>query len=284
MTTKMERYTTTAGEVIEYAPPADDVARYLARVIDAAHDPRVSEGELVELVYSKDNPLLDSSVMPGRGAVTREVFANPVYHVMHDLLFAKRLQMEHAERTGEVVQGLSVTEVAEQLEMSESAVRQAVRRGDLVAAKVRGAHSIDPASVATYRGRVKRRGPEPTRVELSGTARGTSTVRGDLSVLRVRMGNEPGHSMKVKAPNIEVLEKRRLENEGRLTEAVVPSFQRVAVFTTGKTTAKVYELEPADEDCRIEFGSFLVEGKFRIARKQSGPSRAAAAFKAFVPT
>lgn len=270
MTTKMERYTTTSGEVIEYPAPAADVARYLARVIDAANDPRVTENDLVELVYSKDNPIMNTTLFPGRGAVTKEVFANPVYHVMHDLLFSKRLLVEHGERTGAVVRGLSVTEAAEQLGMSPSAVRQAVRRGDLEATKVRGAHSIDPASIVTYRGRVKRRGP-----------RGAGAPDELGPALRIRTGNEPEHSFRVKALGVEVIEKTRLENGGRMTTAVVPSFERAAVVFSGKEMNRMFVLEPADELDSFDFGSFRIEGRYRVVEKINGGASAAKAWKTF---
>ena len=86
-----ERYTTILGEVIEYPAPSSEVAAFLERVKRAAHDPSVSEAQLSELVYGRENPVLDQTIFPGRGAVTKAVHANPVWPVMQDLLDAMQL-------------------------------------------------------------------------------------------------------------------------------------------------------------------------------------------------
>ncbi|MGE0792506.1 MAG: helix-turn-helix domain-containing protein [Sandaracinaceae bacterium] len=269
--TTMERYTTTAGEVIEYPRPAPEVAAYLARVMKAAHDPRVSEGELIELVYSKDNPLLDATVMPGRGAVTKAVLADPVYHVILDLLFAKRVQVEATARaaasSGATMRdGLSVADAAKQLGMSESAVRQAIARGDLEATKVRGAHSINPASVESYRERVTRRGPtaEPA--------------------LRIRMGNEPGHSFRVKVhttdgSTLELGEREKLESGGYVLPASVAHFDRAVVSFSGEKVHRLFLIAASDESDSFDFGPFGIAGHYKLIAKINDPENAADAWK-----
>lgn len=267
--TSPERYTTVAGEVIEYPTPSPDVAAYLARVRDAANDPRVSESELVEFVYSKDNPVLDATLMPGRGAVTKAVFADPVYQVMHDLLYAKRLQMEGAAASSPTPprEGVSVADAARQLGMSASAVRQAIARGDLEATKVRGAHSINPASVESYRDRVTRRGPsaEPA--------------------LRVRMGNCPGKSFRVKVLGtpMRLGEKEKLEGGGFVLPGEVARFDRATISITGERTHRVFRLAPAETENRFEWGPFSIEGRYRVTEKLNQPDVASDAWKVIRP-
>lgn len=259
----MERYTTTAGEVIEYRTPDPKVRAFLARVVDAAHDPRVTEGELVELVYGKENPILDQTIFPGRGAVTKAVLADPIYQVMQDLLFAKRLQMGVlAEEAPDAAPALTVEETAARLGISAAAVRHAIKAGNLDARKEDGAYSVDPESVATYRSRVKRRGPPPESAPPD---------------LELRFGSAPGYSFRVKFPGLEVTGKRAQQYD-----AVVRRFdgQGAIAFST-KSMNRMFVIEPADELNKYELGPFFISGRYRVVEKINGPKRAAERFRAF---
>jgi hypothetical protein len=44
-----------------------------------------------------------------------------------------------------------------------------------------------------------------------------------------------------------------------------------------------FELEPADEENRIELQEFYVAGRFRVVREETDAARAVAAWKAFTP-
>lgn len=268
--TPLERHTTIAGEVLEYARPGPDLARFLARVRAAAEDPRVSEHELVELIYGRENPLLDQTIFPGRGAVTREAFANPLYHVMLDLLDAKRISvgtLDPVRAAGRYT--MTVSEAAAELGVSPSAVRQAIERGQLASWK-KGPrlHLLDPHSVATYRDHVQRRGPRPE------------------PALRVRKGSRPGASLRVKAAELEVTGEEKLEG-GKAFDAIVPRFERVAIAYTGKRSNgskfnHLLVLEPSDERDRIEpLDGFFVEGRFRVVEKITDPEEASRRFRAF---
>lgn len=265
-TAPMERHTTIAGETLEYPRPTGELAAFLARVRAAAEDPRVSEGELVELLYGRENPLLDHTIFRGRGAVTREVFANPVYHVMLDLLDAKRVQVGtlDPERAAQRY-SMTVTEAAEVLGMTTSAVRQAIAAKHLAAWKTGPVYLLDPSSVETYRDRVKRRGPKPA------------------PALRITMGNRAGASFRVKAPELETVETTKLEGGGKVIEAVVPRFERAAVAFSGKKVNRMFVLEPADDEDRFDFEGFSIAGRYRVTEKINDPEEASKRFRSFRP-
>ncbi len=88
----MEKYQTLTGTTIEYETPTPELAEFLARVTEVANNPEMAEPALVDLIYGPDNPILQYGVLPGRGLVTKDVQANPVYAVLTDLLERKREQ------------------------------------------------------------------------------------------------------------------------------------------------------------------------------------------------
>src|SRR5262249_7214209 len=90
--TNLQIYELLSGETIEYPTPEDELARFIERARAGVSDPRVSEADLTALVYGLENPLLDKIIMPGRAVVTRAVFANPVWHMLCDLIGRKRVQ------------------------------------------------------------------------------------------------------------------------------------------------------------------------------------------------
>lgn len=262
----MERYTTIAGEVLEYPRPDGELERFLARVVDAANDPRVSHGEMIELIYGTENPLLKQGMFRGRGAVTKEVFATPTYHVMLDLLDQKRVQTGALDVKKAMARfTLTVSEAAKRLDVTTSAVRQAIQAKRLSAVKKGGRYLLDPRAVATYRDHVVRRGPKPR------------------PALEVRMGNKPGSSFRVKARELEVLEKEPLAGGGKLLVAEVPRFERAAVAISGKRMNRLFVLVPADEDNSFEFEDFSIRGRYRVLEKENDAQRASERFKNFLP-
>lgn len=268
MTTKrtgpLERHTTLAGEELTYPRPGPELEAFLARVRAAAEDPKVSEDGLIELIYGSENPLLDHTIFEGRGAVTLEVFENPVYHVMLDLLDQKRVQAGSLDLDRAAQRyTLTVSEAAEQLGISTSAVRQAIASKRLAAWKPGGEYLLDPHSVATYRDHVKRRGPRPA------------------PALRIRMGNKPGASFRVKAPGLERGEETKLEGGGKLIEARVERFTRAAIAFSGKSVNRMFVLEPAAEANSFEFEGFEVSGRYRVVEKVNDPEEASKRFRSF---
>lgn len=265
----MERHTTIAGEVLEYPHPDAELARFLARVRTAAEDPRVSEHELVDLIYGSENPLLDHTIFKGRGAVTLKAFENPVYHVMLDLLDAKRVQVGTLvpERAG-ARYTMPVADAAAELGITPSAVRQAVERGQLAAWKANARMLLlDPQSVRTYREHVTRRGPRPS------------------PALSLRMGNKPGLSFRVKAPNLELIREEPLEGGGKAIDGVVHSFTRAAIAmswtTRGEKKNVMLVIAPAEAPYEVKREDFDVTGNFRIVEKVNDPEEASKRFRTF---
>jgi excisionase family DNA binding protein len=155
----MNRHKTVAGEVIEFPDPSPAIANYLVLATKAAHDPNVTVNDLIELIYHTKNPLLDTTILPGRALVTKAIFANPIYHVFSDLLDVKRVQLGLLDPVAaKESYTLTVTTVATQLGISESAVKLAIKEHRLAAIRDGGQWWINPNSVASYR--VSNRGPK----------------------------------------------------------------------------------------------------------------------------
>jgi hypothetical protein len=89
----MPTHETMSGHVIEYERPSPKVGAFLARLQEMLEDRKTGEQEMIAVAYSTENPILAQGLFPGRGAVTREVLADPVYHVMADLIARKHVQV-----------------------------------------------------------------------------------------------------------------------------------------------------------------------------------------------
>lgn len=88
--TQTRSHTCFDGFVIAYEAPPDTDA-FLARVRRATEDPSIDSRGLFALVYSEDNPILTPRPEAGRGFLTRDSLADPLYVVLQDLLFRKRV-------------------------------------------------------------------------------------------------------------------------------------------------------------------------------------------------
>lgn len=113
----------------------------------------------------------------------------------------------------------------------------------------------------------------PSRVGRSGQV---------FVVITFRMGNEPGKSFRIKAANLEVVSQTRFE-KGRYSEGRIPQFQRIAVAFSGQTSNRVFILEPFDSEDWFYFGSFFIQGPYKVVRKYNHPKKAAEVWKTFVP-
>lgn len=220
---------------------------------------------MIELIYGRENPILDQTIFEDRGAVTKKVFADPAYHVLLDLLDTKRVQtgaLDLAKAAARFT--MTVSEAAERLGLSTSAVRQAIAAKKIPAMKRGPVYFLDPHGVDTYGRFSLRRGPAPT------------------PALRVRWGSTKGKSFRVKAAGLEEVDKRR-EGDLRLTESILPRWTsgQIAVAFSGEKTNRLFILEPGTESDYFEWGPFGIEGKYRIVEKVNDPAKASQRFKAF---
>jgi hypothetical protein len=118
------------------------------RAHELAEDTQASEDELIAWVYGSENPILDRTIFPERGAVTRAVLESPVYQVLQDLLFRKsaavrgqRLDRLAAKFT------LTVNEAAERKGVTPQAIRHAIATKRLPAWVRGGEYHIDPRTL-----------------------------------------------------------------------------------------------------------------------------------------
>lgn len=138
------------GLRIEYPEPEPKVARFLALVERAAADPKVSHGQLIGLVYGRDNPLLTPSPL-GTLTVTQEVLAHSIYPVLSDLINRKQMaEMRVAPEKLSVGYTLTVNEAAERLGITPSAVRQAIAKRRLACWVKDGTYYLHPKWTDQY--------------------------------------------------------------------------------------------------------------------------------------
>jgi excisionase family DNA binding protein len=252
-------YQLVSGETLEYATPPPQVEDYLAQVRSAAQDPDVALGELVDLIYSSENPLLDSGVIPGRGVVTREAYDHPVFQIMLDQISIKRIQLGQLdiERDSERF-SMSASEAAEQLGVSVSAIRQAIYSDKLAAQKKGGEWRIDPASVDAYE--VSNRGPaKPLEVVMGGIPGYSLSVKCDGELVRTASG-----------PDGETVGEFR-----RWSSASIKSVDK------SRDTVLFWELVPGPAENEIENGRLYVRGRFKVRRKVNDKDAALEAFSRF---
>ena len=147
--TKKLTHRTITGHPIELEP-TPKVAAFLRRLEEAVADPKVTERELTGLAYGPENPFLDHSMFPGRGAVTKDVLANPAYRVMTDLLFRKRIVEQKIDVSKlEARYTMTPPQAAAELGITEGAVRQAIAAGRLPSWYRDGRHYLDPRSLSS---------------------------------------------------------------------------------------------------------------------------------------
>lgn len=252
-----------AGHRIEYDDPSPDVAKLLKRAEALLADPKATEDDLVLLVYGSDNPILDRTLFPERGMVTKEVLENPVYHVLQDLIARKRaaIKGQTSEQLGRPFT-LTVAEAAEQTGVSEDAINRGIRARRIPSWVKNGQRYLDPRTFAALG--LGERGALP-----EGFMR-----------LKVRVGASHTAQVRVKHAGGELPTKAG--TIPYVIETTLPRSQRVAVLMAGANgTLRLFELIPGEEETRLPFEDFLVEGNFDIARKINGARAARVAWESF---
>lgn len=243
------KHVTVSGHHIEYTA-SPKLQAFLDRVAKLVTDPKVTEQNLIGLAYSHENPMLDSTLHPSRGIVTKAVLDDPAYGVLTDLLFRKRVAQEglSVEKIAERY-SMTVGEAAAQLEVTEGAIRQAIAAKRLASwIKEGGRHYVDPRSLKTLEVGT-RRPTGPRAVAVGGP-------------LEVKTGNRTGASFSVRAP-VDV------------KEGTIPTWKRVVVRSTGvRGSKRAWVLVPSVHENEISHVGFFVRGHFAIEATTSNPKKA----------
>lgn len=256
-------YETLSGHRIEYPDPDPKLAKFLQRASALVDDKKATEDDLVALVYGSDNPILDHTLVPGRGSVTREVFENPVYHVLTDLIWRKSV-LEKGVDLAKVAKrySLTVKEAAEQLAVTPDAVRKAISARRVASWVKNGEYFLDPKGLTPLQKSAK-----PGRLP-AGT-----------EPLVVRAGNDGANQLHINYQGGLLPENVR----DVVAETTIPRWRRAGVLTAGHGKLRLFVIEPSDQDEEIEFHGYHVRGKFKIVEKVNGSKAARLAWQGFEP-
>lgn len=272
-------HTTLQGHRIEYDQPDAKLGRFLKRAESLAEDEGTTEDDLVALIYSDQNPLLEPSPVGGAPLVTKETLAHPCYRVLTDLLERVRVR-ERGIDVGKLAAGYTwtVAEAAEELGVHESAVRQAIKAGRLPSWVKDGRLYLHPKWTRQFGEQTKgnRRGPKAHRISVE-----PGDYRVTAAPLDIRVGNAPGTSFRVKFPEAR-FELDSSDHHART--GVVENWKQVGVISGGAGRYRFFVLEPSDEENAIEFGEFYVRGRFTIAEKVNNARKAREGWDAFQPS
>lgn len=269
----MPTHTTLGGRTIEFPEPTAEVAAFLSRVRAAAEDATVSRDAMISLVYGPDNPIHDPGVLPGRAMVTPEVWANPVYHVLADLVGVKEVRLGLVDLTkAHAAFTVDVPTAAKELGVSVQAVRLAVEDRRLSAIYDRGQWWIHPNSLASFRlSRAGKGKPGPA-------AKPKATPATAAAAVVARVGSSAGASLSVRVVGGELAAERK---EGNAVVGRFPAgWKRAVVRTTSSRGTRAVEVEPSPGSVEaIEHGSLYVRGAFKIVAKHNTTAAANAAWR-----
>lgn len=252
-----------SGQELKYDDPDPKLARFLQRVTDVANDPKAKADELVALIYGRENPILDHTLFPERGAVTKEVLANPVYHVMADLLARKEAQQAGTDLERVAAKyTLPVAEAAQRLVLSEDAVRRAIREKRLPAWVKKEGYFVNPDHLQLL-GQVAQRGPIPAGIEPFEFVVGYDAKKQTGMRIKIPAGEFPKDL-----------------NEPEYDDACA-RWRRVAVRCSSPTGLRVFVLEPGPKRAQLEHGGYSVKGKFEVVQKINGNKAAREFWESF---
>lgn len=269
----MPKHTTLTGHTIEYDDPSPALAKFLRKVERRAKE-GASESDLIELVYSSENPLLAPAVFKDRGAVTKATLDEPAYYVLLDLIDRARVTRTGLDADVAVAElakeyTVSVAEAAAQVGVHESAIRQAIAARRLSSWLKDGRHYLHPRAVdsfaATLRRPVAEDAPAPARVP--------------AEPLEVFMGSRSGTSFRVKFGGKWVPYATR----GAPGHGWVHHWHRIGVAAGTGDKMRFVVIEPSSDSANYSFEEYFVTGKFKIVAKENNARRAAEAWKAFKP-
>lgn len=261
----MQKYITLSGTDIEYPDPSPELKAFIEQAEALVKDKRSTASDLVALIYGPDNPIMGTHpLFPGKGYVTREVFDNPVYAVLSDLLVRKQVADAGVDpQSLGKKYTLTVTEAAERLGISEVSIRKAVQERRLPAWRRPGERGLWLA-------------PKDL-LALDFGSRGKKDAAG----LKYKVGYDAESKTSFRfrfAPGSEKNPARELFDSGTVTE-----WRRALVLTGKGGSLRASYLIPGDKAEKIAEGSFFVSGKFTISMKINNPKAAREAWEAFSP-
>jgi excisionase family DNA binding protein len=132
----MKTWETLAGVTLRYAAPPEDVAEFVTRLRADVDNDAVTLRDFIDLLYGRENPVLDQTIFPSRGAVVAETLSNPYWHVMTDLLERKRLALGDLDLDAVAAKYcVPVSAAAKRLGVTPAAVRLAIQDRRLPAMK-----------------------------------------------------------------------------------------------------------------------------------------------------
>jgi hypothetical protein len=260
------KHTTMSGHALEVSDDRGDVIAFLARLEKMLGNKKATESDMIALAYGRENPILDHTIFPERGAVTREILADPAYQVVVDLVARKRLAEDGIDPEKLAAEyTITVPEAAVKLGVHENAVRQAIASRRLASWVKGGRHYMHPRSLASFE--LAARGPKPPEDRMRAGA-----------PLEVRLGNKPGSSFRLKHDGMVGDEKRVGDHEIQFT---LGAWRKIGVMMGRGDSQRLFVLEPADEETEVRHGDFYVKGKFRVSKKLNNARIANEAWKAW---
>jgi hypothetical protein len=261
-------YEMMSGHRVEYPDPEPKLQRFLDRVHKVFQARDKTDDDLIALVYGRENPMLEGS----NGWVTREVFDNPIYKMLGDLIVRKRIAMDGTDPDRLAAKyTLTVADVAAHKGVSEDAIRKAARESRLQSWVKGGAYFFEPRSIESVP--LGTRGPMPKRIEPLSYRVGYDKA----SNAQLRLRTDPGGNQ----PD-ETDKSRPIKQSQTIYDGTVERWRRAAVFAAGsRGKARFFELEPSTEQDKLEFHGFYVRGKFRITRKLNNAKEARKAWDSF---
>lgn len=276
----MERYHTLAGEVIEYPAAPADLARFLARAIDEAHDPDIGESAFTALIYGRDNPLLDQTVFPDRGMVTPEAKRHPIFRILLDLLEQKRIQAGtlQARRDpdgpmpADPAHTMTVDRAASLMAVSAGTIRRLVKQGELVGSGRGESLRLDGEAVERWIEEHDIAG-ETRRFAMVGD------VEGAVADLQILMGRRGGAELQVKY-------KGALDDVttiGANQAGTLRRWRAVGVLLADEGTCVFHVLRPGPRREVVALRGFFVRGAFDVTQTITDAEMARAAFDTFEP-
>lgn len=241
MTTKTITHEMFSGETMTFEATAEEAAFY-ERAARLAADPAVTSAALVGLCFGPENPL--RKLHPSGAALTKASIKQPLHAALFDLVqrqwTADGLVEAEADDPAQRY-SLTVADAAESLGLSVQAVRQAIRKGRLVAVKRGGQYWITPASVDLFR---------PSR-------------RGPGHKVEVIRGHKQGVTMRTRHDGQDVDLPRKPGMPSKSWRGLVSGWSRMAVMTSLGDRYRLHLISAGGDDTdRIGVGPFHVDGRF----------------------